>query len=86
MFCTALIPERPFLAKEALELNGVVGVRELMTGKRNVIVTAVAAEGEEITNVANAITELGLTIESEELMKNDYVRPFSQFGHDAIQA
>lgn len=84
MFCTAPIPERPALANEALELNGVVDVRELMTGKRNVVVTAVASEGENITSAANELTELGLTIENEELRKNSYLQPFSTFGSDDV--
>lgn len=40
--CTARIVEREALTKEALGIEGVVEVRELMTGRGNVEVTAVA--------------------------------------------
>lgn len=84
IICTASVPDRPALASQAMNLEGVVAVRELMTGKRNVHIMAVAAEGEEITSIANQLTEMGLSIESEELVKNDFVQPFSKFGIGSI--
>lgn len=80
--CTAPIPERKSLAQKALQVEGVTRVRELMTGHRNVLVTAVAAESESMTEVASRLHNLGLTIEEEELVKNDSARPFSHFGDD----
>lgn len=77
MICTAPVPDRTSRAKEAMEIDGVIDVREIMTGQRNVHVTAVASESEKITAVANRLTELGLTIESENLIKNTYVHPFN---------
>ena len=84
MICTAPSPGRTALAEEALDVAGVVEVRELMTGKRNVIVTAVAAETERMTEVASALHDIGLAIEEEELVKNDYAQPFDHFGIDDV--
>lgn len=80
MSCTAPIPERTHLAQKALTVDGVTHVREVMTGKQNVHVIAVASESEQITEIANHLHNLGLTIESEELVKNEYVQPFNHFG------
>lgn len=78
--CSASIPERTTLAREALGVEGVVAVRELMTGQGNVEITVVAAESDHITQAANRITDLGLDIEDEELIKHDHYQPFDQFG------
>lgn len=85
MRCTAPVPDRTALASEALSVPGVVAVRELMTGKRNVEVTVVAAEGEHITESARELYELGLAIEDEELVKNDYVQPFTGFRPEGAE-
>jgi len=82
MVYTAPIPDRRNLAENALTVDGVIHVRELMTGHRNVYVTAVAAESESLTEVASRLHNIGLSIEEEELVKNDYARPFSHFGED----
>ena len=82
MRCSAPVPERTDLAQKARGIEGVIEVRELMTGRRNVEVTVVADEGEQITAAASALTELGFGIEDEELIKNDYTQPFAHFEVD----
>lgn len=82
MICTAPITERSVLAQEALDVSGVTHVREIMTGKKNVFVTAVTEENEKMTAIASQLTELGLVIEAEELVKNDYSQPFDHFVVD----
>jgi DNA-binding Lrp family transcriptional regulator len=85
MRCTAPIPKRTELARDALGIEGVIEVRELMTGRRNVEVTVVADEGEQLTAAATALAELGFEIDDEELVKNDYEQPFDHFGIDAVE-
>lgn len=85
MCCTAPIPERKALAQEALTVDGVTHVREVMTGHQNVHVIAVASENEKVTEIANRLHEIGLTIESEELVKNEYAQPFNHFGKNTVE-
>lgn len=85
MICTAPITDRSTLADKALEVEGVVHVRERMTGRRNVIATAVTAENDTLTAIASRLDDIGLTIEAEELVKNDHVQPFDHFGLDALE-
>lgn len=80
--CTAPVPERTDLARAALEIDGVVSVRELMTGRKNLELTVVADENEAVTQVAMQVHELGLEIEDEELIKRDHSQPFAHFGTD----
>jgi DNA-binding Lrp family transcriptional regulator len=78
--CGARIVERERLAEEALDIVGVVEVREMMTGTENIEVTAVAPQADDLTRIALALDDLGLDVESEELIRHRYVRPFNHFG------
>lgn len=82
MKCSAPVPDRTDLAKQALEIDHVVAVRELMTGRSNIEITVVAGASEEVTEAASRIHEIGLQIESEELVKNDHARSFAGFERD----
>lgn len=77
--CTAPISDRAELSDAALEVPGVVGVRELATGDRNVVVTVVGEDGDDLTRIASALSDIGLTVREEELVRGDRTRPFSGF-------
>lgn len=83
MKCSAPVPDRTDLAEQALEIDGVIAVRELMTGRGNIEVTVVAGASEEVTEAAARVHEIGLEIEAEELVKNDHGRPFAGFERKA---
>lgn len=80
VMCTAPVVEREELANEALGIDGVVEVRELMTGNKNVEVTAVPPKNEDATYIAEALSEIGLEVETEDIIRQHYIRPFSYFG------
>ena len=75
LVCTAPISERATLAEQALEIPGVVTVRELMLGTENLRVEAVGRTNDDITRVATALDELGLQPSEEILVRNHYTRP-----------
>lgn len=80
--CTAPIPDRAELAKQARDLPHVITVREMLTAQNNVRVTAIATDTDDITQIDAQLVELGLTVEREALMRHEYVRPFNGFGTD----
>lgn len=82
IFCTAPIPERERLAEAALEVHGVISVRELMTGEENVHVVAVGRDGEDLSRIGRDLSALGLEITEEELVHNEYTCPFHWFNAD----
>lgn len=51
-----------------------------MTGRENVIITAIAPEHEDLTRIARSLDERGLDVEREELVRHHYVRPFNHVG------
>lgn len=84
IMCTAPLVEREELAREALQVEGVVEVHEVMTGKGNVEVKAVAPRHEDLTRIAQTLDGMGLGVEREELVRHHYFRPFDHFGTEDV--
>jgi DNA-binding Lrp family transcriptional regulator len=79
---TADIDERERIAKQIAEVPGVVGVRQLMSGTRNVHVTTVGEDAQELSRVTRDVSKLGLEIEDEHLLQYEERRPYHAFGPD----
>lgn len=79
LFCTASITERGDLIPEILAIDGVVSVQELVTGDQNLLVTAVGETDNDITPVAQALLDKGLTVADEVLVRSHETTPFGRF-------
>ena len=77
--CTTSIADREALAGRALEVPGVVGIDELMTGQRNLGIKVVGRDQDAITDIARALDGLGIEVVDETLIKRDYDRSLSWF-------
>ncbi|WP_327050642.1 Lrp/AsnC family transcriptional regulator [Halomicrococcus gelatinilyticus] len=84
--CTAPIDEREQLVHEALDVQGVVSVREVMTGEDNVRVTAVGTDHDDLNRIAQELSAVGLDVTDENLVRGEHVRPFDSFAHDPDQS
>lgn len=80
--CTAPIPERGTLAEEALEVPGVVSVREVMTGEENVHIAAVGIDGDDLSRIGRELDALGLEVVDEDLIRSEYDHPYHGFALD----
>ena len=80
--CTAPIPQREELAKAALDVPGVVEVREVMTGTANVHVDVVGEDGDDLSRIGRELDELGLDVVDEDLIRNRHTTPFRGFDAD----
>jgi DNA-binding Lrp family transcriptional regulator len=80
--CNAPVSERKSLASEAAVVPGVINVRELMTGRRNLHVTAVGEDTEALRRIARALSRLGIEVEDETLVEAETNSPYSSFGPD----
>ena len=78
--CTVPVSNREKLAREVLGIPGVIDVRELMTGRRNLHVTAVGTSMDDISRIARALTAFDVEIEDEDLVHEEYHRPYHPFG------
>jgi len=86
IFCTAPIPDRERLARQALDVEGVVSVREIMTGDENVHITAVGRDGDDLSRIGRELSALGFEIAEEEIIRNEYTNAYSPFGPDGAAA
>ncbi|MFC3958969.1 Lrp/AsnC family transcriptional regulator [Halovivax cerinus] len=82
IICTAPVPERDELAKEARNIRGVTAVRDIMTGERNVYVNAIGTDHDDLNRIGKELDALGLTVVDEQLIRDEYVCPFRGFVDD----
>lgn len=82
--CTAPIADRRSICEQTIEIHGVVNVRELLSGSRNLHVEVVAMELSDIETVAEKLDALGLDIDQSEILQKSYYQPFDQFGSDVV--
>ncbi|WP_246985289.1 Lrp/AsnC family transcriptional regulator [Halorientalis marina] len=82
--CTANIPDRSRLAQSALEITGVVSVRELMAGSANLVITVVGADTDDVNSIAGELSDIGLDIEDESVIEGEYHTPYGPFGPEDV--
>lgn len=80
--CTAPITEREELGEQALEVPGVVSVREIAAGENNLLVRVVARDNDDLTRVATELSELGLAVSNEQLIRGERASPYQAFAPD----
>ena len=79
--CTAPIEGRKEIAKEATDIPGVVNVREIMTGDQNLLVEVVGTDGDDLSRITSDLNDLGVHINDEDIIRNDYDSQFHEFDH-----
>lgn len=78
--CTAPLSERDRLVQEALDISGVVKVRQLMSSHTNLIIKAIAIDTDDISRIATGLSNLGLEIDDENVIEEEYSQPYHPFG------
>jgi len=78
--CTAPIPERNALARKALDVEGVIDVREVMTGEENVHVGIVGTDSNDLNRISKELDEIGLEVNDEDLIRDDFTTPYEGFS------
>jgi DNA-binding Lrp family transcriptional regulator len=80
MFVATADPdERERLTAEILAVGGIVDVRGMVTGQRNLYIEAVAMSARDLGEIANALTDYGLEIVSSEIVAGHESQPFGEF-------
>ena len=83
--CTAAVPDRGTLAKQVLNVPGVVNVREMLTGRGNLQVKAIGADTDDLNRIARSLSTLGADIESENLVRREHFRAYGSYGPENEQ-
>ena len=84
--CNAPVAERESYASKVRAIPGVINVRELMTGRRNLHVLAVGETIDDLRRIARAISSLGIEIEDEDLVQTDTAFAYSPYGPRPTEA
>lgn len=80
--CNAPVEDRERLAHKVRLVPGVINVRELMTGRRNLHVLAVGTDTGDLRRIAREIASLGIDIEDEDLLQAEHYQSYQPFGPD----
>jgi len=80
LVCTAPIAERETFAERAIDVDGVVTVRELMTGSRNLHVELVGASTRAVDRTVERLASFGLEIERSRILRREYSSACEHFG------
>ncbi len=80
--CNASVEEREQLASQVRLIPGVINVRELMAGRRNLHVLAVGTDTTDLRRIAREIATLGIDIEDEALVQSERDQAYQPFGPD----
>lgn len=66
-------------SKQIRGIQGVVDVREMLTGRRNLHVDVVGTSVSDMTRITDAIHDVGVEIESAEMTRKRHIQPFDHF-------
>lgn len=80
VICHAPVDRRSDTADEVMNIDGVVAVREMLTGTANVHVEAVGTDSKAVDRITARLTELDLEVRSVDLVKRARIQPFDHFG------
>lgn len=78
--CTVPADKRERLAEMAKKIQGVINVRVLMAGRRDLQIVAVGETTEDLREIARILAELNIQIEDEELLQTELHSPYSEFA------
>ncbi|MDL5362716.1 Lrp/AsnC family transcriptional regulator [Halalkalicoccus sp. NIPERK01] len=80
--CNAPFEKREVIAQQVRALPGVINVRELIGGRMNLHVLAIGTDTDDLHRIGRSIAELGVEIEDEVLVQNEWDVPYAPFGPD----
>lgn len=80
--CSTDLSNRSEMAEKALEVRGVVNVREMLSGEENLHVEVVAESTSEIKESTDQLDDLGLRIVSSDILAKEHVQPWNHFHQE----
>ncbi|APE94811.1 Lrp/AsnC family transcriptional regulator [Halodesulfurarchaeum formicicum] len=78
--CSTGDHDREEMAQRILDISGVIEVQEYMSGKGDLSVKVVGDDTDDLTQIAQHVSSLGVDIDDEKLVYREYVRPYAPFG------
>ncbi|MFD1647674.1 Lrp/AsnC family transcriptional regulator [Haloarchaeobius litoreus] len=80
--CSTDLSNRSEMAEKALEVRGVVNVRQMLSGEENLHVEVVAESTSEIEESTDQLDSLGLRIVSSNILAEEHIQPWNHFHQE----
>lgn len=80
--CSTDLSQRSEMAKEVLEVQGVVNVREMLSGEENLHVEVVAEATSDVKESTEQLDALGLRIVSSNILAEEHIQPWNHFHQE----
>ncbi len=80
--CNVPFSDIEWITAQAGKIPGIINVRELMGGRTNLHVLAIGKDTTELRRIGRQLSDLGLEIEDEMLIKDEAHYPYAHFGPD----
>ncbi len=80
--CSIDLSKRSEMAEKALEVRGVVNVREMLAGEENLHVEVVAEGTSDVKESTEQLDELGLQIMSSNILAEEHIQPWNHFHQE----
>ena len=80
--CSVPLHDRSEFAEKALDVRGVVNVREMLAGEENLHVEVVAEATSNIKESTEQLDELGLQIISSNILAEERIQPWNHFHQE----
>jgi Lrp/AsnC family leucine-responsive transcriptional regulator len=80
--CTTELSRQTEMAEKALDVRGVVNVREMLSGEENLHVEVVAESTSEIEESTDQLEDLGLRIVSSNILAEEHIQPWNHFHQE----
>lgn len=71
-------------AESVIEMDGVVHVREMLTGRQDLLVEAVGTSTDDVDRITDELEANGLRVTDSNVVDEEYWQPFDHFGEDAV--
>lgn len=78
--CSSKVQDRDKLGRKALQIPGVIHVREVMTGDEDTHVKAVGKDTKDLGRIEEELVELGFVVSDQDLVQREYFHPYHEFG------
>lgn len=80
--CSTDLSKRSEMAEKALEVRGVVNVREMLAGEENLHVEVVAEGTSDVKQSTEELDDLGLRLVSSNILAEEHVQPWNHFHQE----
>jgi DNA-binding Lrp family transcriptional regulator len=80
--CSTELSQRSGMAERALDVRGVVNVREMLAGEENLHVEVVAEGTSDVKKSTQQLDELGLRIITSNILAEEHIQPWNHFHQE----